>query len=310
MSTINKLKNKTEDSISYLSNIIFRIYRIIGRYVIRYSLNPRPSSYPFITGDGFRNFADHIYDNLKKDFDVNKVKEKNIIFVGDSNIKKFLIEIHSKIKHNYILITHNGDAVVDQEVFDLTDDKILKWYGINPLINNPKVIPIPLGIENKHYYVLGIPQIFKRVIKKNLSKRNLIFYGFSVFNNKEERQPALDVLKVNTLAETFKKWMNFYQYLNLLATYKFTASPPGSCVEGHRNCDAFYIGTIPIVKSSITIDYFEKIGMPLWNLKDWHELDTLTEKDLEEKFENIKKNSKIETIYMDYWIDKIKNAKD
>ncbi len=296
--------------IQKLYDFIFRVYRIIGRIFIKHSSNPRPSSYPFITGDGFRNFASYIYDDTSKNIIPEKVKEKDIIFVGDGHIKKFLTEIHPKIKTNYILITHNGDAIIDQEVFNLTDHKILKWYGINPLIDNPKVVPLPLGIENKYYYVLGIPFVFNTVIKKKFSKKNRIFYGFSVFNNKEERQPAMDVLKVNSLTETFKKWMNFYQYLHMLSAYKFTASPPGSCVEGHRNYDAFYTGVIPIVKSSITIDYFEKIGMPLWNIKDWHELDNLTEKDLEEKFESIKKNSNLETIYIDYWIDKIKNAKD
>lgn len=293
-----------------LPDILFRTYRIIGRILIKYSSNPRPSSYPYITGDGFRNFADHIYDDLQKDFDVNKVKYKDIIFVGDSNIKKFLSEIHPKIKSSYILVTHNGDEMVDEDAVKMMDDKILKWYGINILVSNPKVIPIPLGIENKHYYVLGIPYIFNRVIKKNVAKINRIFYGFTVVNNISERQQAMDVLKVNQLADTYKRWMNFFQYLPFLSTYKFVASPPGSCVEGHRTWDALYIGSIPIVKSSVTIDYFEKIGVPLWSVKNWHELDNLIEKDLADTFESIKKKCNSETIYMDYWIDKIKNIKD
>ncbi len=292
-----------------LFDLIFRIYRIAGRIFIKYSLNPRPSSYPYVTGDGFRNFADHVYDNLKT-FNPEDVKEKEVVFVGDSKIKKFLAEIQPHIKHPYILITHNGDAVVDQEVLDLSDNKILKWYGINVLVSNPKVVPIPLGIENKHYYVLGITPIFDRVIKKNLPKINRIFYGFTVVNNVIERQAAMDVLKINSLADTYRKWMNFFQYLPFLATYKFVASPPGSCIEGHRTWDALYLGVVPIVKSSVTIDYFEKLGIPLWSVKDWHELDNLSEKDLADKFESIKKNGNSATIYMDYWCDKIRNIKD
>ncbi|HAS85077.1 MAG TPA: hypothetical protein DCS23_03355 [Candidatus Yonathbacteria bacterium] len=293
-----------------LFDLIFRIYRIAGRILIRYSSNPRPSSYPYITGDGFRNFADHIYDDLRKDFDVGSVRDKDVIFVGDSNIKKFLTEVHPKIESPYVLVTHNGDAVIDQEIFSMADDKIIKWYGINVLIANSKVVPIPLGIENKHYYVLGIPSIFNRVIMKNIAKMDRIFYGFTVVNNLGERQQAMDVLKVNPLADTYKRWMNFFQYLPFLATYKFIASPPGSCVEGHRTWDALYIGSVPIVKSSITIDYFEKIGIPLWSVRDWHELDNLSEKDLADKFESIKKNSNYEPLYMDYWTDKIRNIKD
>lgn len=295
--------------IQKISDIIFRIYRIGGRILIKYSLNPRPSSYPYVTGDGFRNFADHIYDNLKT-FNPEDVKEKNVVFVGDSKIRKFLIEIHPHIKYPYILITHNGDAFVDQEVFNLTDDKILKWYGINVSVANPKVVPIPLGIENKHWYVTGIPTIFNKVIKKEIEKRNRIFYGFTVSTNANERQVALDVLKRNPLAETLKSWLNFYNYLHLLATYKFVASPPGSCVEGHRTWDALYLGVVPIVKSSATIDYFEKLRIPLWSVNDWRELDNLTEAELENKFNSIKKKSNMSLLYMDYWTDKIRNAKD
>lgn len=296
--------------IQKIFDLIFRAYRIMGRIFIKYSSNPRPSSYPYITGDGFRSFADHICDNTSNSFDASKVKENEIIFVGDSNIKKFLTEIHPKINARYILVTHNGDEMVDKEAFGLTDDKILKWYGINILVRNSKVVPIPLGIENKHYYVLGIPYIFNRVIKKNIAKINRIFYGFTVVNNIAERQAALDVLKVNNLADTYTRWMNFFQYLPFLATYKFVASPPGSCVEGHRTWDALYIGSVPIVKNSITIDYFEKIGVPLWKVNDWHELDNLSEKDLKDKFESIKSSANFEPLYLDYWVDKIRNKED
>ncbi|MBI5078293.1 MAG: hypothetical protein HZB11_02955 [Candidatus Yonathbacteria bacterium] len=295
--------------IQKLLDLIFRIYRIAGRILIKYSSNPRPSSYPYVTGDGFRNFADYVYDDLKT-FNPADIKERNIVFVGDSKIKKFLTEIHPEIKHPYILITHNGDAVVGQEVLDLSDDKILKWYGINVLVVDPRVVPIPLGIENKHWYVTGIPAIFNNVTKKQITKMNRIFYGFTVSTNTNERQVALDVLKSNPLAETVKRWLNFYNYLCLLATYKFVASPPGSCVEGHRTWDALYLGVVPVVKSSVTIDYFEKLGIPLWLVKDWHDLDGLSEKDIENKFENIKKGSNQALLYMDYWTDKIRNAKD
>lgn len=307
---IQKLKNKTDDMIDGFTDFVFKVFRVVVRLLIKHSSDQRPHSYPFVTSDGFRKIANHIYDDTCKDFTPENVKEKDIVFVGDENIEKFFTEIHPNIKAPYVLITHNGDNSVNQKFFDLASDKVLKWYGINILISHPKVVPIPIGIENKHYYVCGIPFIFNKVIKKNFIKKNRIFYGFTIRNNIEERQPALDVLKINKLAETFKRWMNFYQYLHLLATYKFVASPPGSSVEGHRTWDALYIGTVPIVKSSITIDYFEKIGVPLWSVKDWHELDNITEKDIEEKFEIIKKKSSIETIYMDYWIDKIKNIKD
>src|SRR6185503_11421758 len=101
--------------------------------------------------------------------------------------------------------------------------------------------------------VLGIPAIFNSVEQKNILKKPRIFYAFTTANNKIEREPALNALRRNIFSETITKWLNFYDYLHLLATYKFVASPPGSCVEGHRTWDALYIGVVPIVKSSRTI---------------------------------------------------------
>lgn len=289
---------------------LYRLFRISGRMMIKYSRDPRPASLPYFTGDGLRKIANYIYDDTIKNVVPENVKEKDIIFVGDSNIEKFLKEIHPKIKNKYVLITHNGDSVVNQKYFDLAKYKILKWYGINVTVKDDKVIPLPLGIENKHLFVLGIPLLFNNLRKKNIERKNKIFYGFSVNTNREERQVALDILKSSPHTETTSKWLNMKKYLDLLANYKFVASPPGSCVEGHRTWDALYLNIVPIVKKSITTEYFKKIGLPIWMVSDWHELDNLTENELKEKFDEIRKDFNESAIFIDYWKDKILNLKD
>src|SRR5574340_1304950 len=110
---------------------LVKFSRVIRRSLIRYSKNPRPASYPYITGDGFRQMADHIYDNSSNNFDPALVKENDIVFIGDSNIKKFLRSFHSQIKNRYIAISHNGDEQIDEETVNFFDEKIIKWYGIN-----------------------------------------------------------------------------------------------------------------------------------------------------------------------------------
>ena len=287
------------------------MYRIAGRLLIKHSSNPRPSSSPYISGDGFRNIANHIYDNAHKNIIPENIIEKDMVFVGDSNIKKFFLEIHPRIINKYILVTHNGDENIDEKSINFIDEKIIKWYGINVSIEHPKIVPLPLGIENKHYYVLGIPAIFNIIRKrKETLKKNKIFYAFSVKNNIVERQPALEALQKTNTAETTKLWMNFYSYLNFLINYKFTASPIGSSIEGHRNWDAVYTKVVPVVKETVTTKYFEKIGLPFWNIKNWNELQQYDEDYLAKKYSEIINNSNNKTMWMDYWIDKIKNAKD
>lgn len=293
-----------------LLDFVHKVYRIAARVVIKYSPNPRPTSSPYITGDGFRYIADHIYDNHHPYFDSKKVCSNDIVYVGDSRIKKFFKEFHEGIRKPYILITHNGDEAVDEESVSFIDDKILKWYGINVVVQHPRIVPIPLGIGNKHYYVTGIPSIFRSVAKKEYPKMSKIFYGFNTSTNPTEREPALLSMQSNKIADTINKWLNFPNYMKLLATYKFVVSPPGSSVEGHRTWEAMYVGVVPIVKSSITIDYFKKLKMPLLVIKDWRELNEVNEKKLEDIFWDITKNSNYEVIYMNYWINKIKNIEN
>lgn len=291
-------------------NFCYRLFRVAGRTLIKYSADPRPATLPYVTGDGFRKLAKFIYDNKIKNVVPEEVNEGDLVFVGDSNIKNFLRAVHPLIKNRYILITHNGDEAVDEEALRLAGDKVIKWYGINVVVKNERVIPLPLGLENKHYYLNGIPLLFNRLRRKKIIRQDKIFYGFSAVNNMAERQPALDVLQKLKVAETVKVWTNFKQYLDLLATYKFVASPPGSSVEGHRTWDALYIGIVPIVKKSITTDYFKSIGAPLWVVADWRELEEYDESKLAAKFDEIRADLDESVLFMDYWADKIRGAKD
>lgn len=291
--------------IEKINDSVFRFYRIAGRLIIKYSKHPRPSSSPFITGDGFRNAADFVYDTTKKTVTGPEVKTGDTVFVGDSLIEQFLDQVHPHITTEYILITHNGDATVNQTLFERAADKIIKWYGINVVYKHEKIIPLPIGIENKHYYVCGIPAIFCEVQRRNYQKKSKIFYAFSVSTNPVERQPALDAIKDHPEAETLSQWRGFRAYLHILATYKMVVSPPGSSVEGHSTWDTLYVGGVPIVKRSITNCYFESIGVPLLVVDNWEDLTNLTKDTIDKRYDDILQHSSPDTLRMEYWLEEI-----
>jgi hypothetical protein len=293
-----------------LTNVSHRIYRITRRLIIRYSFDPRPSSYPYITGDGFRKVADHIYDNKYQDFKSEKVCKYDIVFVGDGNIKKFLTEIHPNIKNPYILITHNGDELIDQIAASMIDDKIIKWYGANVMINHSRIIPLPLGIGNKHYYVTGLPSVFKKINKKTYTKINRIFYKFNPLTKPEARWPALTSMQNNKLADTTAQWLNFPNYMKLLTKYKFVISPEGNGPDCHRTWEALYVKTVPVVKNSNEIKVFRNLNLPIWVINEWNDLNKYTENDLSKKYEELMRNSNFEPLYMIYWVNQIKKDQE
>ncbi len=277
--------------------------------------NYKPSSYPFVSGDGFRALARLRFDSIE---DVEaasndasfKVGKGDIVFVANSIVKDFFEKVHPDISDPYVLITHNGDDNVNEDYFRFIDSKIIRWFAQNVLVSHLKVTPIPIGLENLHYYQNGIISYFKAMRKKlekngstnnDLERKARIFYHFKVRTNSGERQPAFDYFNRNQLAETIEDKLSPWLYLNKLSRYMFVASPPGNGVDCHRTWEALYLRTIPIVKDSPAMRSFTELGLPLWIVREWSELDGLAEDDLAQKYDILMKTADWEALNMDHW---------
>lgn len=282
-----------------LTNLYFRIksklFREIGKI-----FNYRPNSYPFVSGDGFRNIADFVYDEIKN-FNPKDVKNGDIIFVASPFIKEYFTKIHIQINQPYKLITHNGDNEVGEFESKYIDDKIIHWFAQNNTFKHPKITPIPIGIENKKWFMSGY--VLTKIIKKLEGQRNerkrRILFGFNSNTNFEERSKALAELRKNPLADEIKERLIPTEYFKLLNKYDFVASPPGNGVDCHRTWEALYLDITPLVKDSYCMRYFKEINIPTLIVSSYNNLPE------EEIRQEDKKSS---AIYMDYWINKINNG--
>lgn len=281
--------------------------RFVHRFIIKYSKDNRPSSYPYISGDSFRKLADHIY-TTDNNFVSENVKYRDVVFVETDKVKFFFSEVHHKINSKYFLVTHNSDISVDSELSDLVDEKIIKWFGQNVTVNHPKIVPIPIGLENLYYYDNGIINYFNFFKNKTINKKNKILFGFSVNTNSSERIPAYDFFKNSMVSEEIDFKLNSFNYLKLLNGYKFVASPPGNGLDCHRTWEAMYLKVVPIVKRSVAMEYFFSIGLPLWIVDSWDEIKGFDEKSLENKYDDLKKRFNSRVLFMDYWVNQIKGA--
>ncbi len=283
------------------------IYRKIWMKITRDS---RPGSYPFISGDSFRLLAQHIYDE-ETAFNPKDVKQGDIVFASNSCAHKYMQTLHKQIKYPYILLVHNGDNAIDQTFANMIDDKIVKCYAQDVVFKHDKIVPIGISLENKRYYMNGIPAVFNRLIKKMrcnpLVKQDKILFRFSVYTNPTERKPALELFFKHPLMETFSQMLPPSLHLRKLMTYKFVASPPGNSIESHRTWEALELRTVPIVKDFVAYRYFVSLGLPMWIVKDWKELDDYqTPESLSQKYNELMKNPNWEPLRMDYWIKRIK----
>ncbi|MCL5070244.1 MAG: hypothetical protein M1308_05025 [Actinobacteria bacterium] len=102
--------NVVKKSLIKFDNKLFSINSKIHKKLISRSMKPRPSSYPYISGDSFRAIANHIFESKTEKFDAQGVKYGDIVFVSTYLIMDFFKNIHPFIANKYILITHNSDT--------------------------------------------------------------------------------------------------------------------------------------------------------------------------------------------------------
>jgi hypothetical protein len=278
-----------------IKKITFRIITKIPRTY--YSLlKLRPDSYPYITGDGFRKMTDHIYDETGK-CQAHDIKDKQIVFLKTDLIDEWFADVHPKITAKYKLITHNSDRSIGEKEASYIDDKIIHWFAQNAIVSDPKITPIPIGLENKRYFYNGIPYLFNKIRKNRINKKNRILFGFSIKTNSTERKPTFEALTRCEIADKIEGFPTPNSYLKILKQYKFVASPPGNGIDCHRTWEAIYLGVIPIVKESICMNYFSALGLPILVVKNYDNISISDYKAI---------NTDILPLYIDYWINKIK----
>ncbi len=285
----------------------FKVNRKIHHLLISYSKNPNPVSSPYISGDTFRSLAQHVFDESKT-FLPQEVAAEDIVFVKIDFTQSFFEKMHPLIMRPYTLITHNGDRAVDENLAKSIDSKIIRWYAQNVSVDNPKILPIPIGLENLDYYNHGVISRIKKIQQTEHIKKDAILFGFTLDTNPNERSAALSSLLKTKTAEQIKKRLTAKQYCKKLTEYKFVASPQGNGIDCHRTWEAMYLKTVPIVKNSYLTRFFYTIGLPLYLVEDWEEVCSLDEKKLAEIYKKLFPRFSCKALYFDYWQDIIINT--
>ena len=152
-------------------------------------------SYPYVTGMGFRNRSDLIFDEHHKDTAEKITKNSQVAFVKTDLVPYFFRDIVPNLKHDIKIITHNSALGIDQRysVF-LNDPRIIRWYAQNANFDHPKLESVPLGIANRHWPHGNIEQI-EEAKKQNDLKDYLVYMNFDVKTNPKKRQKILGMFE-------------------------------------------------------------------------------------------------------------------
>ena len=261
-----------------------------------------------------------------------------IIFLTTHLLSDY-IEIILKITKPFILITaSNMDHSVPYLYYPPRDNnlelkcnllleksELIIWITKNACIKHDKLLAFPLGPKwqfkstnffgedkTKHLNIFHqhclTPE--KKFYNKNL-KKNLYFnFSSSTTDNpffkshKNIRKTIRYILeKKNNLQ--YNQNLEFHQYIEELANYKFCISPPGAGIDTHRTWEALMVGTIPIVMTS-PLDYLYK-NLPVLIIDDWSKINYNFLNDIYSKM--ILKSYDFSILYTDYWDKYIQEKK-
>lgn len=269
----------------------------------------RASSYPHLSGDTWRFFADW---RLSKDehFDPKDVRLGDTIFVEYDLLKRFGRKYLPKIKYRFILITPNCESGTDNPqpgryTSFLDSPKLAAWFVQN-IDREPtdRVIPIPIGLANQvwpHGQVSVLEPIRKIIPKSGASERDCFIYvNFTLQTNASARKPCLDHFQ-SMAVPVMSASKTFGEYLADLSQTVFVASPPGNGQDCHRTWEALLMGCYPIVLQSTLNPLYE--DLPVVVVSSWNEV---TEEFLQKKKEEFAKTSwNYEKLYAPYWYEKV-----
>lgn len=264
----------------------------------------RGSSAPFISGDTFRAYAHHIFDETTHELDPTKVNAGDIIFVKTDweYLERFFRDYHPFISNPYILLTHNSDHSAPGPFRPyLEDPKLLAWCAQNiEGEKHQKLHPIPIGIANKCWQH-GRPEIFAAYLSRahNKERQYLCYINFHPSTYPVERSYVWDLFSQQPWCTLSPPTKQMSDYLQDLSKAKFVISPRGNGLDCHRTWEALLMGAIPVVRSSSLDPLFA--DLPVLIIQDWN---IVSETFLNEQYKIMKQKSyNLAKLFSPYWIE-------
>lgn len=172
-----------------------------------------------------------------------------------------------------------------------------KWFAQNAAMRHPRLVPIPIGIENRYNRYGPHFNVYREIASsaRPLRERSRwLLVSFSLKTNKKERVGALNAVSTPVWMEkneSFRTLLTKFPakggadrkkptaevhretlklFLSAAAQHKFVLAPRGHGLDTHRLWEALYMGCIPIVRRSTMDPLLE--ALPVLLVDDYREV--------------------------------------
>lgn len=287
-----------------LANIPFRLESELVQRWHRWR-GSRPTSRPFLSGDGYRALTPWRYEGeARHQLDPRTLPAGAVVFCEAWHLEEFLSNVAPHTRGGLIVVSSNGDPNFSQGSVARLPAQVEHLWVQNCEAVDSRVHPLPIGLENASRHANGIVRDFQVLRKKPEPTRNRILWGFAEVTNPVVRGAARAALERCAVADR-QPAVNSRVYRTAVAHYRFVASPPGNGQDCHRTWEALYLRVVPIVIRSRMTEHFASLGLPLWLVDRYDELNGETESTLERRYASFRAGFTQPSLWMDYWEEAI-----
>jgi len=176
-----------------------------------------------------------------------------------------------------VVLTHNSDGCIvppgrPTRDYDFTwqdiPDGITHWFAQNVDVQDPRLTPIPIGLERVRWY----PQLRKHdtIISTPRTERDGLLYLNVNTKIVSQREALYEWFGGQdwVTAERGHNGLDFPHYCRQLARHKFVLCPDGNGMDTHRAWEALYLGAYPVVSRHVFTDFFAG-GLPFLVVDGW-----------------------------------------
>lgn len=238
---------------------------------------------------------------------VFEIKENDIIFCNTYMIDPLFKKLRgaSNLK-NIKLITNQTDLRITKKIFRKKPECVSEWYSINVDFNDPKLIPIPLGLANEYDKNLNVED-FKNYRIKDIQRIKNLYLNFQENTNYFHRTSVKKYFKKIPESVISDSNLKKKDYFKELTESTYIICPKGNGIDTHRIWESLYAGAIPVVEKNIN---FEKLKIPNVVLVDnFKKIKNL--KHIDELYEDQKNESSSNRLTIEFWMNIInKNRVD
>lgn len=275
------------------------------RLKLNKQLRLRPSSAPFLSGDTFRSLTKNVWDSHKKTVKLETLRRHDVIFVEPELLTSFREDVLNQLSVQVTVILGNSDFNHGSDLQGLSQHPMVKKVFAQNLTREiPNVEILPIGLENRWWARNGDVSMFKRDRKETFARKFRIMWCFSVQTNPVAREAACQDLRKNPSADNLGL-LTPKGHQIALQNYAFVASPPGNGLDTHRTWEAMYQGCVPILLQSYLAEKYKDLGLPVWVVGSYKDLDGLSEPELRERYSQFEPLFKNEVLWLDYWKSRI-----